>query len=412
MGSYVGNELLEPAGGPVLIIGAGCTGLSLAQGLKKAGIKSIVFEREPANLQRARDWNFGTHWGIPILKTLIPPEAFAKLDSAQVDPNRPCPPSEPIRFLHGQTGEQIGEAVTPHLYRLRRSKLRALIADGIDIQYGKELSNITYSEDGTVVTAHFADGSNTNGSVLVGADGTRSVVRNLLLGPEKAALTVLEFAASIVQAKYTAEQVKFLRSWHPLFVAAPHPEGYMAWVGLHAAPDADDPENWIMNHYISWHCTHAEQERTKDWTNEQRLKQVKGFAEKFCDPFKSAYGWLKDDHPVWYAPLTQWDPSLPEHRWENHGGRVTLAGDAAHPMTFQRGQGLNSAIKDASELLAQITDIVHSKKTRQEAIEAYEKEMIERTGMEVKLSAENTRMVHVWAEVKQSPLFSKGFSKQ
>lgn len=109
----------------------------------------------------------------------------------------------------------------------------------------------------------------------------------------------------------------------------------MGWVGLHAAPDINDPENWIMNHYISWHCTHEEQEKTKDWTNEQRLKQVKGFAENFCDPFKSAYLWLKDDHPVWWAPLTQWDPSLPEHRWDNHAGRVALAGDAAHPMTFR-----------------------------------------------------------------------------
>jgi 2-polyprenyl-6-methoxyphenol hydroxylase-like FAD-dependent oxidoreductase len=90
-----------------------------------------------------------------------------------------------------------------------------------------------------------------------------------------------------------------------------------------------------MNHYISWPCSHEEQEKTKDWTNEQRLKQLKEFGEKFADPFRSAFAWLKDDQPVWYSPMTQWDPSLPEHQWDNHGGRVTLAGDAAHPMTFR-----------------------------------------------------------------------------
>jgi 2-polyprenyl-6-methoxyphenol hydroxylase-like FAD-dependent oxidoreductase len=274
--------------------------------------------------------------GIPILKTLMPPDAFAQLDAAQVDPNRPCPPSDTINFLNGQTGEQIGAATTPHIYRLRRSKLRALLAEGIEIQCSKCLSDITYSDDGTAVTAKFADGSSTKGSILVGAEGTRSLVRNLLLGSEKAALTTLEFAASIVQAKYSAVQVKFLRSWHPLYVAAPHPAGFVSWVGLHSAPDVDDPENWIMNHYISWPCSHAEQEKTKDWSNEQRLQQVKAFAEKFADPFRSAFLWLKDDQPVWYAPLTQWDPSLSEHRWDNHGGRVTLAGDAAHPMTFRK----------------------------------------------------------------------------
>jgi 2-polyprenyl-6-methoxyphenol hydroxylase-like FAD-dependent oxidoreductase len=273
--------------------------------------------------------------GIPILKTLIPPEAFAKLGAAQVDPNRRCPPSDTIKFLNGQTGEQIGAVETPHIYRLRRSKLRALIAEGIDIQYGKALTDIYYPDDGKTVTAHFADGSSTNGTLLVGTDGTRSIVRNLLLGPQKAALTTLEFAASIVQAKYSSEQVKFLRSWHPLYVAAPHPAGFASWVGLHSAPDVDDPENWIMNHYISWPYSHVEQEKSKDWTNEMRLKQVKGFAEGFAEPFRSAFLWLKDDQPVWYAPLTQWDPSLPEHIWDNHGGRVTLAGDAAHPMTFR-----------------------------------------------------------------------------
>jgi 2-polyprenyl-6-methoxyphenol hydroxylase-like FAD-dependent oxidoreductase len=81
-------------------------------------------------------------------------------------------------------------------------------------------------------------------------------------------------------------------------------------------------------------------------------------------------------------------------------------------MTVERGQSLNSAIKDASELVNQIVDFVQSKKTRKEAIDAYEEEMITRTGTEVRLSSENTRMVHVWDEVMQSPLISKGFSKQ
>lgn len=78
----------------------------------------------------------------------------------------------------------------------------------------------------------------------------------------------------------------------------------------------------------------------------------------------------------------------------------------------ERGQGLNSAIKDASELVNQITDFVASEKTKIEAIDGYEREMVDRTGTEVRLSAENTRMVHVWDEVMKSPLFSKGFSKQ
>jgi 2-polyprenyl-6-methoxyphenol hydroxylase-like FAD-dependent oxidoreductase len=81
-------------------------------------------------------------------------------------------------------------------------------------------------------------------------------------------------------------------------------------------------------------------------------------------------------------------------------------------METERGQGLNSAIKDASELVTQIVDFIRAEKTKADAINAYEMEMVERTGTEVRLSAENTRMVHVWDEVMHSPLVSKGFSKQ
>lgn len=74
---------------------------------------------------------------------------------------------------------------------------------------------------------------------------------------------------------------------------------------------------------------------------------------------------------------------------------------------------MNSAFKDASELVSQIVTFLGKEKTqtRQAAVGAYEEEMIERTGNEVRLNAENTRMVHVWEEALQSPLVSKGFAK-
>lgn len=275
----------------------------------------------------------GLHWGAPILQSLIPEASFKKLDDVQVDPTKPIPPQETLRFLHGETGEQIGAHDIAHISRLRRSKLRALLREGIDVQYEKRLTEITYSDDGASVTAHFGDGTTAIGSVLIGADGTRSTVRRHLLGPA-AVVTVLPYVATIVQAKYTAEQVKYLRSWHPIFIASVHPAGLFSWVGMHDA-SSSNPEEWIMNHYISWASSLEEQTATKDWTNEMRLKQVKGLAQKFADPMKSAFEWLGDDQLVWYSPLNHWDPSLPEHAWDNHAGRVTLAGDAAHPMTFR-----------------------------------------------------------------------------
>jgi 2-polyprenyl-6-methoxyphenol hydroxylase-like FAD-dependent oxidoreductase len=300
-------------------------------------------------VERPRDWNIGLHWGTPILQSLIPSEAFAQLESAQVDPNTPCLPEDTIPFLHGQTGEQIGGTTVPHVYRLRRKELRSIISKGLDIEYNKTLTALEYSEDGKTVTATFQDGSSYTGSLVVGADGARSEVRNLVVGQPGAELTVLPFACSIVQAKFTAEQAKFLRSVHPLYLAMIHPEGMVGWLGLHHAPDPNVPEDWIMNHYISWPCSPEEYDKTKDFDNYQRLKQVQSLAEKFADPIKSAFLWLPKDQDVWFSMITQWDPSLPEHAWDNKDGRVTLAGDAAHPMTFRKSIAFLTCIQSLSQ---------------------------------------------------------------
>lgn len=72
---------------------------------------------------------------------------------------------------------------------------------------------------------------------------------------------------------------------------------------------------------------------------------------------------------------------------------------------------MNSAIADAAQLTKQITAFVIGEVAREEAINAYEKEMKERAGTEVRLSCSNTQMVHVWDQVMKSPIMTKGFSK-
>lgn len=57
-----------------------------------------------------------------------------------------------------------------------------------------------------------------------------------------------------------------------------------------------------------------------------------------------------DGRNTWYGKLNHWDPGAEGHQWDNRGGRVTLVGDAAHSMTFQRGQDLNHAITGAVAL--------------------------------------------------------------
>lgn len=147
-------------------------------------------------------------------------------------------------------------------------------------------------------------------------------------------------------------------------------------------------------------------------SNAELVAHQKSLAKHFVDPWKSVFEWMPDDHPVWYGKLRHWDPRDPGHEWDNQLGRVTLAGDAAHPMTFQRGQGLNQALKDSLELFNAIKKywkypdfgIVD----RKAALDAYEEEMIARGGAEVRLSEENSYMMHDWAKVTESVSVKQG----
>jgi 2-polyprenyl-6-methoxyphenol hydroxylase-like FAD-dependent oxidoreductase len=79
-------------------------------------------------------------------------------------------------------------------------------------------------------------------------------------------------------------------------------------------------------------------------------------------------------------------------------------------MTYQRGQGLNHSVTDAGKLCEAIVKI-QAGEDRRTAITAFEKEMVERGGTEVRDGTANTMMLHDWERVKQSPLFTKGMKK-
>ena len=396
----------------VIIVGAGCTGCALGQGLKKAGVPCVIYEARDTRFP-SREWNMGLHWAVPGLRSLIPESLWARVQASQVDPHYSTGKGETLPFIHGENGTVLAQLAMEDLYRLHRNRFRELLSDGLDIREGKELASISYSDDGQTVTAHISDGSEDCGSILVGADGPKSTIRRLLLGTEKSRTTVLDYAATMCFTKYKREQALFLRSpsAHPLFQVSPHPGNLFAVLGIHDAPDPDKPEDWTFFHYVSF-------PEPRDTVNTKSKSELvahqKALASQFADPFKSAFEWMPiDSESVWYGKMNHWDPSEPDHKWNTHGGRVTLAGDAAHPMTFQRGQGLNHAITDAVRLCGAITGIWHQEKgfatnERAAAISAYEMEMIARGGEEVRLSAKNTGMLHDWKQVMQSPVFKSG----
>lgn len=95
---------------------------------------------------------------------------------------------------------------------------------------------------------------------------------------------------------------------------------------------------------------------------QEAIDFVKSDLEGFCEPFRSAIEWTPDGSLCYIDEMKYWLPSA----WQTHDGKVTLAGDAAHPMLpckqnricfaiFRadspsvRGQGLQHAIIDSDK---------------------------------------------------------------
>ncbi|KAI1458415.1 FAD/NAD(P)-binding domain-containing protein [Annulohypoxylon moriforme] len=396
---------------PILIIGAGITGLAIASGLQQKGVPYIVFDKDPSLLPRnQRDWGIACHWAAPLLASLAGDAKWSRVNSTLVDPNIPIRELEQFPLYNGKTGELITQSPIPNLHRILRSRMRALIAEGLDIRYDKKLSDLEYSADGKTVTAIFEDGTKETGRLVIGTDGSQSKVRSLLLGPEKAALKKLPVAATFVTSSFPAEDARRMRDMvHPIISGFVHPDNMMGMFAILNGADALHPENWTFAFYTSWPCSVEEQaaEAAAGMGTHERLEQGREKGLRFAEPLRTCYELVREETAkVYYVPNGNWDPSLPEHGWDNHGGRVTLAGDAAHPLTYHRGQGLNQSIKDAHELVGLLTK--PENRTQAELIGAFESEMRPRAGEEVRQSEMNTLMLHNWEKIQQSPLLQRG----
>lgn len=97
------------------------------------------------------------------------------------------------------------------------------------MQYGKRLVGFD-ATSGPGVTATFADGSTANATILIGADGAHSAVRKQLLGPEKAAASLIPLLMNITICKLPVEMIREFQKQHHRIAAIYHPNGSLFFV--------------------------------------------------------------------------------------------------------------------------------------------------------------------------------------
>lgn len=134
---------------PVLIIGAGPSGLLLAQSLRRRGVPFRIFERDGDFTTRGIGWGLTLNWALPIMRELLPdglgdPDTLRNL--ACVD-RKAVEDGDVSRFPYYNltTAERITAAPpAPETHRLRvtRQRLRTLLATKLDIEV--ELAHMFY----------------------------------------------------------------------------------------------------------------------------------------------------------------------------------------------------------------------------------------------------------------------------
>ncbi|EXJ76522.1 uncharacterized protein A1O5_01030 [Cladophialophora psammophila CBS 110553] len=391
----------------VLIIGGGTCGLAIAQGLQKENISYTIFERDSADdyWNKTRDWGMLLHWGKDFLMRMLPEDLKERFKETLVDPAYDGTEGIPIPHVHGETGEVMARIAMPGMVRVSRKKLREFLTSkqDLNISFAKKL--VSVESTGASVTAIFDDGSREKGSFMVGCDGSRSKVREYLVGPEAAkpydtGMTIINHAAS----GFTPESARLLRKYHPIGTCFYDPEvsGIFLLTILDGS-NAEKPETWSFQiHHAWWGAPNAAD--LKDPRG--RLKFFKERSSRICEPFSTAAAALPDDAVLPADPGQQWSPTL----WDNHKGTVTIAGDAAHSMLPNRGQGLNNAMQDAAEIVDAVKLAVSGTSPLADAVTAYEDGMRPRGARDVALSLETASKLYV-SELRESPMFKVGLQK-
>ena len=377
--------MTEPDMKDVIVVGGGIGGLVHALQLHKRGISCRVYEavREIGTVGA----------GINLL-----PHAVKDLDALGLLPAldavgiRTKDASYFNKWGQHIYTEPAGLAAGYHWpqFSIHRGDLQQLLLRAVldrlgpdSVVTGHRCQGVEQDEDG--VTVHFTDPNGASlppvrGRVAVGADGIKSVVRKQFYPEEgEPVYSGLTIWRGVVPYKPFLSGANTIRA------------GWMDVGKIMVYPIRDNIDGQGTQ-LMNWVAT-LERPRPEnyDWNKEAKL-------EDFFEPYKDwHFDWLdvpdllmKTPKPLVY-PMVDRDP-VPTWTF----GRVTLLGDAAHPMYPRGSNGAGQSIIDGRVLAERL----HEMGVGPAALQAYDKERVEKTAKVVLTNRKNPpdaimREVHV-----------------
>ncbi|MFP2895499.1 FAD-dependent monooxygenase [Corallococcus sp. 4LFB] len=344
--------MTSPSSRHVLIAGAGIGGLTLACALRRAGVRATVFERAEALRPVGAGITVQMNASVALrrigLCDAVVAEGERAEDSRILDPTG--------ARITGVDVRSVQEALDAPMVSIHRARLQAVLRAHAGPEEAVRLGvSVTgFQDDGARVTVTLSDGGTVRGDVLVGADGLHSAVRAGLLGERPTRYSGYTSWRGVCPASDLVKPGHFTETWGPgaRFGIVPIGHGEVYWYATLNAPQGaqDAPGQTLallQERFAGWHAPIA---RVLAATPPERVLRTD----------------IHDRPPV--------------RSWSR--GRVTLLGDAAHPMTPNLGQGGCQAIEDGVVLGECLT----APGSVEDALKAYESRRVRRANALVVMS--------------------------
>jgi salicylate hydroxylase len=324
----------------VAIVGGGIGGVAAANALLQKGIDVAVYEQAPQLKEVGAGVALHPN-GVRMLRRLGFGEEVARFGARWLDPQFRHPDGRLIAAWWPASDEH-----RPEVYGMHRADLLQMLLDRVpaDVIYAGHRC-VGFEQTTDQATVIFDDGTHVRADVVVGADGIHSTLQQFVTPP-----------------------------------SPPLPSGSVAYRGIITAASVGWPagqmRNWLGpgKHFLVFPV---------------RANQLVNYVGFVATSEQTRESWSAPGDPAALArAFTGWDPQVeailaqvescfwwglydrePLATWTN--GRLTLLGDAAHPMLPHVGQGANQAIEDGVALATILANFDSA--SAPQALRAYER---------------------------------------